>query len=137
MAWGRCVEAEGAPTYWPWRQVLRSLRIDSDTVLDVVSARLDRVSAGCRRLVQAAAIVGRDFSLVLVAATLDEPVAPAARCGSSSVGVEGACRSVLCREARAGAGQVLVPNRLVRPGSLGSSCAATPRAGRLEYESHG
>ena len=45
------------------------------TVLDVVGARLDRVSAGCRRLVQAAAIVGRDFSLVLVAATLDEPVA--------------------------------------------------------------
>jgi hypothetical protein len=86
MAWGRCVEAEGAPTYWPWRQVLRSLRIDSDTVLDVVSARLDRVSAGCRRLVQAAAIVGRDFSLVLVAATLDEPVAPAARCGSSLCG---------------------------------------------------
>ncbi|MDQ4103292.1 MAG: AAA family ATPase, partial [Actinomycetota bacterium] len=45
------------------------------TVLDVVSARLDRASVGCRRLVQAAAIVGRDFSLVLVAATLDEPVA--------------------------------------------------------------
>lgn len=45
------------------------------TVLDVVSARLDRVSIGCRRLVQAAAIVGRDFSLVLVATTLDEPVA--------------------------------------------------------------
>ncbi|MDQ4021097.1 MAG: AAA family ATPase [Actinomycetota bacterium] len=45
------------------------------TVLDVVGARLSRVSAGCRRLVQTAAIVGRDFSLVLVAATLDEPVA--------------------------------------------------------------
>ncbi|CAN5178430.1 AAA family ATPase [soil metagenome] len=44
------------------------------TVLDVVTARLGRVSAGCRRLVQAAAIVGRDFSLALVAATLDEPV---------------------------------------------------------------
>jgi DNA-binding CsgD family transcriptional regulator len=44
------------------------------TVLDVVRARLDRVSAGCRRLVQAAAIVGRDFPLALVAATLDEPV---------------------------------------------------------------
>ena len=43
------------------------------TVLDVVSARLDRVSTGCRRLVQAVAIVGREFSLVLVAATLDEP----------------------------------------------------------------
>jgi predicted ATPase len=45
------------------------------TLLDIVSARLDRVSADCRRLVQAAAIVGRDFSLALVAATLDEPVA--------------------------------------------------------------
>jgi hypothetical protein len=45
------------------------------TVLDIVGARLDRVSADCRRLVQAAAIVGRDFSLPLVAATLNQPVA--------------------------------------------------------------
>jgi predicted ATPase len=45
------------------------------TVLDVVSARLDRVSAGCRKLVQAAAMVGRDFSVALVAAALDEPAA--------------------------------------------------------------
>jgi hypothetical protein len=30
------------------------------TVLEVVSARLDRVSAGCRKLLQTAAIVGRD-----------------------------------------------------------------------------
>lgn len=44
------------------------------TVLDVVSARLDRVSPGCRRLVQAAAVVGRDFSVALVGAVLDEPV---------------------------------------------------------------
>jgi DNA-binding CsgD family transcriptional regulator len=40
------------------------------SVLDIVSARLHRVSPGCRRLVQAAAIAGRDFSLVLVAAAL-------------------------------------------------------------------
>src|SRR5215468_6796148 len=33
VAWGRCVEAEGAPPFWPWRQVLRSLRVDPDTVL--------------------------------------------------------------------------------------------------------
>ncbi len=46
------------------------------TLLEVVGARLDRVSADCRRLVQAAAIVGRDFSVALVAATLDEPVEP-------------------------------------------------------------
>src|SRR5947209_6934629 len=33
VAWGRCVEAEGAPAFWPWRQVLRSLGVDPDTVL--------------------------------------------------------------------------------------------------------
>ena len=44
------------------------------TVLDAVAARLGRVSTDCRRLVQAAAVVGRDFSLTLVAATLNQPV---------------------------------------------------------------
>ncbi len=44
------------------------------SVLDVVRVRLDRVSPKCRRLVQAAAIVGRDFPLPLVARALDEPV---------------------------------------------------------------
>ncbi|MDQ4097493.1 MAG: AAA family ATPase, partial [Actinomycetota bacterium] len=44
------------------------------TVLDIVTARLGRVSPDCRRLVQAAAIVGRDFSVALVSATLGEPV---------------------------------------------------------------
>jgi predicted ATPase len=33
VAWGRCVEVEGAPAFWPWRQVLRSLGVDLDTVL--------------------------------------------------------------------------------------------------------
>lgn len=33
VAWGRCVEADGAPPFWPWRQVLRSLQVDPDTVL--------------------------------------------------------------------------------------------------------
>jgi DNA-binding CsgD family transcriptional regulator len=44
------------------------------TVLDIVGARLNRVSADCRRLLQAAAVVGRDFSLALVAAALDRSV---------------------------------------------------------------
>lgn len=44
------------------------------TVLDLVRARLGDVSAGCRELVQAAAIVGRDFSLGLVASALTQPV---------------------------------------------------------------
>jgi predicted ATPase len=33
VAWGRCVEAEGAPAFWPWRRVLRSLAVDPDAVL--------------------------------------------------------------------------------------------------------
>jgi len=49
------------------------------SVLDVVTARLNRVSGDCRRLVQAAAIVGRDFSLTLVVTMLNQPVAQALR----------------------------------------------------------
>ena len=44
------------------------------SVLDLVGDRLRRVSPSCRRLVQAAAVVGRDFGLGLVAASLGEPV---------------------------------------------------------------
>ncbi|MEA2827502.1 MAG: hypothetical protein QOG43_1941 [Actinomycetota bacterium] len=44
------------------------------TVLDIVRSRLERVTDDCRRLVQTAAIVGRDFSLPLVAAALDVPI---------------------------------------------------------------
>ena len=45
------------------------------TVLDVVAARLDRLGPDGRRLVQTAAVAGRDFTLPLLAAALDEPVA--------------------------------------------------------------
>ena len=27
VAWGRCGGSEGAPAFWPWRQVLRSLGV--------------------------------------------------------------------------------------------------------------
>jgi len=33
VVWGRGVEAEGAPAFWPWRQVLRSLGLDAGTIL--------------------------------------------------------------------------------------------------------
>ena len=33
VAWGRCVEAEGAPALWPWRQVLRFLGGNPDEIL--------------------------------------------------------------------------------------------------------
>ena len=39
VAWGRCVETEGAPAYWPWRQVLRSLNLDPDRVLTATEDR--------------------------------------------------------------------------------------------------
>ncbi|HEY3558105.1 MAG TPA: AAA family ATPase, partial [Kribbella sp.] len=33
VAWGRCAEVEGAPGFWPWRQVLRDVGVDADRVL--------------------------------------------------------------------------------------------------------
>jgi adenosyl cobinamide kinase/adenosyl cobinamide phosphate guanylyltransferase len=30
VAWGRCWEAGGAPAYWPWIQIFRSLRMNED-----------------------------------------------------------------------------------------------------------
>jgi DNA-binding CsgD family transcriptional regulator len=44
------------------------------TVLDLVRARVERLSPECRRLVQASAVVGRDFSVAIIAAVLGRPV---------------------------------------------------------------
>jgi DNA-binding CsgD family transcriptional regulator len=44
------------------------------TVLDLVRARLDGVSADCRRLLQTASVIGRQFSAALVAQALHEPL---------------------------------------------------------------
>src|SRR5918997_5804274 len=33
VVWGRCAQAEGAPPFWLWRQVLRGLGVDTDHVL--------------------------------------------------------------------------------------------------------
>jgi predicted ATPase len=30
VAWGRCAETDGAPAYWPWRQIVRSLGLDAE-----------------------------------------------------------------------------------------------------------
>jgi DNA-binding CsgD family transcriptional regulator len=43
-------------------------------VRDAIAARLRRLSPGCVRLLEAAAVVGRDFSIVVVASMLDQPV---------------------------------------------------------------
>src|SRR6187401_232656 len=34
VAWGRCWEAGGAPAYWPWRQVFRTLEMEADPFAD-------------------------------------------------------------------------------------------------------
>ncbi|WP_112242517.1 ATP-binding protein [Kribbella monticola] len=60
VAWGRCVETEGAPAYWPWRQILRTLKVDPDKVLTATEDRFRlfeelvdvlRTAAGTRGLV--------------------------------------------------------------------------------------
>jgi DNA-binding CsgD family transcriptional regulator len=56
------------------------------SVLDVVRARLDRVSDDCRGVLQAAAVVGREFSLALVAAARSEPVARLLPAADEAVG---------------------------------------------------
>ncbi|MGZ4665836.1 MAG: AAA family ATPase [Frankiaceae bacterium] len=33
VSWGRCIEAQGTPPFWPWRQVLRSLGVDARSLL--------------------------------------------------------------------------------------------------------
>ncbi len=33
VVWGHCVETEGAPAFWPWRQVLKAAGTDPDEVL--------------------------------------------------------------------------------------------------------
>jgi hypothetical protein len=37
VAWGRCWEAGGAPAYWPWRQVFRSLEMEADPFADTAA----------------------------------------------------------------------------------------------------
>jgi DNA-binding CsgD family transcriptional regulator len=44
LAWGRCVDTDGAPPFWPWREVLRGLGATEPTVGDVESPQ-DRFQA--------------------------------------------------------------------------------------------
>ena len=44
LAWGRCADTDGAPAFWPWREVLRSLGAADPAVGDVESPQ-DRFRA--------------------------------------------------------------------------------------------
>jgi predicted ATPase len=44
VAWGRCVKADGAPPYWPWLQILRTLGLHTDTLLATIESLEERFS---------------------------------------------------------------------------------------------
>ena len=44
VAWGRCVEADGAPPYWPWLQILRTLGLDADALVTTIESPEERFS---------------------------------------------------------------------------------------------
>lgn len=44
VAWGRCVEADGAPAYWPWLQILRTLDLDTAALTAPVESPEERFS---------------------------------------------------------------------------------------------
>jgi DNA-binding CsgD family transcriptional regulator len=44
VAWGRCVEADGAPPYWPWLQILRTLGLDTDALTATIESPEERFS---------------------------------------------------------------------------------------------
>jgi DNA-binding CsgD family transcriptional regulator len=44
VAWGRCVEADGAPAYWPWLQILRRLGLDTGALTATIESPEERFS---------------------------------------------------------------------------------------------
>ena len=44
VAWGRCVEADGAPPYWPWLQILRTLGLHTDALFATIESPEERFS---------------------------------------------------------------------------------------------
>ena len=44
VAWGRCVQGDGAPAYWPWLQILRTLDLDADALTAAIESPEERFS---------------------------------------------------------------------------------------------
>ncbi len=44
VAWGRCVESDGAPPYWPWLQILRTLGLQTDALTATIESPEERFS---------------------------------------------------------------------------------------------
>src|SRR5579875_768370 len=71
VAWGRCVSADGAPPYWPWLQVLRTLGLDRAPLTDTIESPEERFS----RYDDVASALGASPALVVIddAHWADEP----------------------------------------------------------------
>ena len=65
VAWGRSVESEGAPPYWPWRQVLRGLGLPDDLPVASGPEPEDRFAL-FDSVAQAAIGAARDQAAVIV-----------------------------------------------------------------------
>jgi DNA-binding CsgD family transcriptional regulator/tetratricopeptide (TPR) repeat protein len=65
--WGRCTQAEGAPPYWPWVQILRSI------LRDLGDAEFRRLSgSGLARILQVVPDLGDHFPDVAASSMDDE-----------------------------------------------------------------
>lgn len=58
--------------YWRATREIEQIALP-DTLAGLLTARLDRLSEACRRVLQTAAVVGREFSLNLLAELVDAP----------------------------------------------------------------
>ena len=66
----RAVVQVGTPTQWQVTSRLDTIRIP-DTIQGVITARIDRLERGVKRVLRAAAVIGQTFRLRLLAAVLD------------------------------------------------------------------
>ena len=63
VVWGRCVETEGAPAYWPWRQALAGLGADPDALF---GGHLESPEERFRLIDEVRRLLGAHGPLVLV-----------------------------------------------------------------------
>jgi DNA-binding CsgD family transcriptional regulator len=66
VAWGRCVEEDGAPPYWPWLQILRTLGVDAAHALATTIESPEERFSRYDEVTTAIAGTGSEHSTVIV-----------------------------------------------------------------------
>lgn len=129
VAWGRCAETAGAPPYWPWRQVLRSLRLDPDTppAGDVASPD-DRFRVFDTVAEALSGVAAPSAACSWCSTTCTGPASP--RCSCCATSPTGSSRRRCCSSRRSA-----TSNRTARCRACSPTCSAprpwsgSPRAG--------